>query len=121
MTVQEFAQKIFSDVRKMSKSALGVTRLGYTEKETEVLRYLESTARNLGLACRYDVAGNLWMTLRGKNPNLPGIMVASHADSVPEGGNFDGLAGIVAIVCRERYSRISEAAAAGFECGGFPL
>lgn len=99
MTVQEFAQKIFSDVREMSKSALGVTRLGYTEKETEVLRYLESTARNLGLACRYDVAGNLWMTLRGKNPNLPGIMVASHADSVPEGGNFDGLAGIVAGLC----------------------
>ena len=48
MTVQEFAEKIFSDVREMSKSALGVTRLGYTEKETEVLRYLESTARNLG-------------------------------------------------------------------------
>lgn len=98
-TEKDFAQKIFTDVREMSKSALGVTRLGYSEKETQVLKYLEKVALGLGMNCSYDVAGNLWMTLEGKHPEWPFLMVASHADSVPEGGNFDGLAGIVSGLC----------------------
>lgn len=98
-TEKDFAQKIFTDVREMSKSDLGVTRLGYSEKETQVLKYLEKVALGLGMNCSYDVAGNLWMTLEGKHPQRPFLMVASHADSVPEGGNFDGLAGIVSGLC----------------------
>lgn len=96
---KDFAQKIFADVREMSKSDLGVTRLGYSEKETQVLKYLEKVALGLGMGCSYDVAGNLWMTLEGDYPERPFLMVASHADSVPEGGNFDGLAGIVSGLC----------------------
>ena len=98
-TEKDFAQKIFTDVREMSKSDLGVTRLGYSEKETHVLRYLEKVALGLGMNCSHDEAGNLWMTLEGKHPERPFLMVASHADSVPEGGNFDGLAGIVSGLC----------------------
>ena len=98
-TEKDFAQKIFTDVREMSKSDLGVTRLGYSEKETQVLRYLEKVALGLSMNCSYDEAGNLWMTLEGKHPERPFLMVASHADSVPEGGNFDGLAGIVSGLC----------------------
>ncbi len=37
-----FAQKIFDDVREMSRDVLGVTRQGYSAKETEVHNYLRT-------------------------------------------------------------------------------
>ncbi len=43
-----------------------------------------------------DAAGNVWMRLPGIDPSLPAFVSGSHADSVPEGGNYDGLAGVTA-------------------------
>ena len=42
-TEKDFAQKIFTDVREMSKSDLGVTHLGYSKKETQVLSILKKS------------------------------------------------------------------------------
>lgn len=36
------------------------------------------------------------MRLPGIDPSLPAFVSGSHADSVPEGGNYDGLAGVTA-------------------------
>jgi Peptidase family M20/M25/M40. len=36
------------------------------------------------------------MTLPGKRRELPRLMTGSHMDSVPQGGNYDGAAGVVA-------------------------
>jgi N-carbamoyl-L-amino-acid hydrolase len=36
------------------------------------------------------------MTMPSRNRNLPRLMVGSHLDSVPQGGNFDGAAGVAA-------------------------
>ncbi|OWK21749.1 hypothetical protein AJ88_11335 [Mesorhizobium amorphae CCBAU 01583] len=53
-------------------------------------------AEKLGAVARVDAAGNLFLTLNGRNPALPAIVIGSHLDSVPHGGNFDGAAGVVA-------------------------
>lgn len=98
-----FAQKIFDDVRELSRSQLGVTRLGYSETETKVMRYIEDVAKNMGLETEYDLAGNLWMILPGKHRDLPAVVAGSHADSVPEGGNYDGLAGVTAAMAVARW------------------
>lgn len=42
-----------------------------------------------------DAAGNLIGTLQGTQPQLPSVMSGSHLDTVPHGGNFDGVLGIV--------------------------
>jgi N-carbamoyl-L-amino-acid hydrolase len=39
------------------------------------------------------------MTLPGRDRRAPGIIMGSHLDSVPQGGNFDGAAGVVAGLC----------------------
>ena len=39
------------------------------------------------------------MTLPGKDRRAPRILIGSHLDSVPQGGNFDGAAGVVAGLC----------------------
>lgn len=92
----KFCRTIFDTVRKMSIDGLGVTRQGYSQTETEVLNYLRSIGLELGLEPHTDLAGNVWLTYPGQDRQLPAFVAGSHADSVPQGGNFDGLAGIVA-------------------------
>ena len=100
-----FAQKIFDDVREMSRDVLGVTRQGYSAKETEVHNYLRTIGESLNLEIVTDRAGNIWMTLPGEDRTLPAFVSGSHADSVPQGGNYDGLAGVVAALTVAWYMR----------------
>ena len=80
----------------MSADTLGVTRQGYSELETDVLHYLQGLGRDLDLEIHSDDAGNVWMTLPGRDRSLPALVSGSHVDSVPQGGNYDGLAGVTA-------------------------
>ena len=57
--------------------------------------YLARRFREAGLEVRIDAAGNLI----GRRPGKAGkgtIMLGSHSDTVPAGGRFDGIAGVVA-------------------------
>lgn len=92
----EFAKKIFDDIRAMSADVQGVTRQAFSAKETEVLDYLTKIGQSLQLEIAPDRAGNVWMTLPGKDRSLPAFVAGSHVDSVPQGGNYDGLAGVTA-------------------------
>ena len=92
----EFAKKIFDDIRAMSADVQGVTRQAFSAKETEVLDYLTKIGQSLQLEITPDQAGNVWMTLPGKDRSLPAFVAGSHVDSVPQGGNYDGLAGVTA-------------------------
>ena len=91
-----FAQKIFDDIREMSRDVQGVSRQAFSAKETEVLNYLTDIGRGLNLEITEDRAGNVWMTLPGQDRSLPAFVSGSHVDSVPQGGNYDGLAGVTA-------------------------
>jgi beta-ureidopropionase / N-carbamoyl-L-amino-acid hydrolase len=50
----------------------------------------------MGLETRRDHAANLFMTLPGADRSAPCLMTGSHLDSVGNGGNFDGAAGVIA-------------------------
>ena len=50
----------------------------------------------MGLEVTIDAIGNLSMTLPGQDRTAPRILIGSHLDSVPQGGNFDGATGVVA-------------------------
>ncbi len=50
----------------------------------------------MGLETRRDHAANLFMTLAGRNRSVPRLMTGSHLNSVANGGNFDGAAGVIA-------------------------
>lgn len=109
-TCAAFAQKLFDDVRALSRSPeprTGVTRLGYSPEEDAVVDHLEAVGRDLGLETERDAAANLWMTLPGRDRTLPAIVAGSHADSVLDGGNYDGLAGIVVALVTVRWLRES--------------
>lgn len=92
----QFALELFETVRAMSADVAGVSRPSYGDVESRVLDHLRGVAGSLDLATEFDAAGNLWMRRPGRDRAAAAFITGSHADSVPRGGNYDGLAGIVA-------------------------
>jgi hydantoinase/carbamoylase family amidase len=77
-------------------SGEGVTRLGYSALERTAHARFAAHFAELGLTCTTDAAGNSIAVLPGTDPALPALGTGSHLDSVPNGGRFDGIAGVVA-------------------------
>ena len=46
-----------------------------------------------------DDAGNLIGLLKSKTNTEKVVIIGSHIDTVPSGGRFDGIAGVVAALC----------------------
>lgn len=90
------AQQIFDDLRAMSPDGTGVSRPAYSGLESQALDYLADLARRHGLVVDADAGGNLWFSLPEHRDADRFMVVGSHVDTVPEGGNFDGLAGVTA-------------------------
>jgi len=55
---------------------------------------MRAAAESMGLDVSIDAIGNLMMTLPGRDRLAPRIIIGSHLDSVPQGGNYDGAAGL---------------------------
>jgi N-carbamoyl-L-amino-acid hydrolase len=89
------AEKLFSDIARRTADTEGVTREPYGPGEELAYGMVEAVAKDFDLECKKDKAGNLYMTLPGRDRSLPVWMAGSHLDSVPKGGNFDGAAGVV--------------------------
>lgn len=79
----------------LSETSEGVTRLGYTPLERQAHAVFAEKMRTLGLHVHVDQAGNSIAELEGDGGG-PAIGTGSHLDSVPNGGRFDGIAGVCA-------------------------
>jgi beta-ureidopropionase / N-carbamoyl-L-amino-acid hydrolase len=90
------AAALFEALRAATGDGVGITRASYGAGESAALDIIEAEARELDLRTERDAAANLVVTLEGSEPDLPFLACGSHLDSVPQGGNFDGAAGVVA-------------------------
>lgn len=72
------------------------TRRAFSPLFDEGRAWLTGRMREAGLVTHVDAAGNLIGRRDGKQPSQAAIVVGSHSDSVPSGGRFDGMAGVVA-------------------------
>ncbi len=93
---RQLCGELFDALRGATFDGVGITRDAYGPGESAALDIVERAARAAGLATERDAGANLVATLPGTDPNLPFIACGSHVDSVPQGGNFDGGAGVVA-------------------------
>ncbi len=73
----------------------GTSRLTYSKEFMQAQAYLQQEMQAIGMTTEVDAAGNLIGTLQGTQTQLPPVMSGSHLDTVPHGGNFDGVLGIV--------------------------
>lgn len=73
----------------------GITR--YSLSDAAIMARDEFVKRMaaIGAEIKYDDMANMYATLKGTNPELKGIVMASHADSVKNGGNYDGILGVM--------------------------
>ncbi len=95
-TDRDFCETLFEAFRTASFDGVGITRDAFGKGEAAALEIVRCTAEAAGLHTKFDAAANLVVTLPGTEPDLPFIACGSHVDSVPQGGNFDGGAGVVA-------------------------
>ena len=93
---RSLAVELFDALRQASFDGVGITRESYSGRESAALDIVEAKAREFGLETARDAGANLVVTLPGSEPDLPFLACGSHLDSVPQGGNFDGAAGVVA-------------------------
>ncbi len=100
------ADALFAHLRIESLDPPGVTRASYGAGERMAHDLARATAERLQLEISTDFAGNLYMTLPGCDRSAPSVMIGSHMDSVPHGGNYDGAAGVVAgLIAQARLRR----------------
>jgi N-carbamoyl-L-amino-acid hydrolase len=81
-------------LRENSLDPPDVSRASFGPGERMAHARLAEVARCLGLVLQTDFVGNLFVTQPGWDPSLPVVMIGSHLDAVPHGGNFDGAAGV---------------------------
>lgn len=92
----DLAAELFDGLRAGSVDGEGVTRDAYGPGERMAHALVRAAADRIGLETTVDVAGNMYMTLPGADRAARRIILGSHLDSVRQGGNFDGAAGVLA-------------------------
>jgi len=90
------AALLFDQLRRDGSDDPGVTRDPYGPGEQRAHVSIAAAAEHLGLTLARDAAANLYMTEAGRDRAARAVVIGSHLDSVPHGGNFDGAAGVVA-------------------------
>lgn len=92
----DFAASLFDALSENTTKGNGIFRDAYGPGENFAHRFFAAKAHELGLSVAHDPAANTYMTMAGTDRTAPRIVIGSHLDSVPDGGNFDGAAGVVA-------------------------
>ena len=71
----------------------GVSRVAYSDADKQGREYVLGLMRAAKLDVTIDAAGNLIGRRAGSATGLAPLLMGSHVDSVPEGGNYDGVVG----------------------------
>jgi N-carbamoyl-L-amino-acid hydrolase len=103
------AATLFEALDHATRRGRGVVRDSYGAGEQAAHDIVRSAAGTSGLEISVDAIGNLFMTLPGRDRSAPRIVMGSHLDSVPQGGNYDGAAGVIAglsVLSAMRHARV---------------
>jgi len=76
----------------------GSDRVAYSDHNRDALAYLASLMRDAGLEPEVDVAGNLVGRRPGRIDGLAPLVTGSHIDTVPNGGHYDGIVGVMSAI-----------------------
>jgi len=92
------AERLWDDI--MALGAITEPDRPYTRRSFSPLyddgrAWLTGRMREAGLITHIDAAGNLIGRRDGRYASEQAIVVGSHSDSVPSGGRFDGMAGLI--------------------------
>lgn len=98
MIQKERLAKDFEAMARLTNVGDGINRLAFTDADWAGRQYIVDRMIDAGLTVEADGFGNVIGYKAGKNPDLPVVMVGSHTDSVPNGGNYDGVVGVLSAI-----------------------
>ena len=73
----------------------GITRYSLSKENLMARAEFKKRMEAIGAKIKTDDMANMYATLEGCDPTLPAIVMASHSDSVRNGGNYDGILGVM--------------------------
>ncbi|WP_416666346.1 Zn-dependent hydrolase [Egbenema bharatensis] len=73
-----------------------ICRLAFTPEDLQARYLVQQWMMEAGMTVRTDAAGNLIGRYPGKIDSLPVLATGSHIDTVPSGGPYDGVLGVLA-------------------------
>lgn len=73
----------------------GITRYSLSDEAIKARDYFKERMEKIGAVITYDDLANMYATLPGSEPGLKKIVTGSHCDSVKNGGNYDGILGVM--------------------------
>jgi len=92
-------ERLVNDFEELAKFGSletgGFTRVAFSLEDIAARSWLQDAMEAAGLEVFVDAVGNI----RGRRAgleDLPPVMLGSHLDTVPEGGNYDGSVGVLA-------------------------
>ncbi len=88
------ARRLFESLAEATATPPGVTRVAYGDGEAYAFDLMAQHAARHGVERRFDAAGNQYLVQPGGDRSRI-VLIGSHLDSVPHGGNFDGAAGVI--------------------------
>jgi N-carbamoyl-L-amino-acid hydrolase len=94
-TDRDRLQQDFDALADITEPGIPWTRRSFTPMFLKGRSYLERRFTEEGLSTSIDSSGNLIGRWQGADASLPVLMTGSHSDTVPSGGRFDGIAGIL--------------------------
>jgi len=74
----------------------GVSRPAFSEPDIRGRAYVIGLMKESGLEVRIDPVGNIIGRRTGKDKEAQPVVLASHIDTVPNGGKYDGALGVIA-------------------------
>ena len=98
MIQRERLVKDFDAMAQLTAPGEGINRLAFTDADWAGRQYIIDRMTDAGLSVEIDDFGNVIGYKIGKKPDLPVVMVGSHTDSVPNGGNYDGVVGVLSAI-----------------------
>ncbi|SET59987.1 N-carbamoyl-L-amino-acid hydrolase [Natronincola peptidivorans] len=73
----------------------GITRFSLSKEALQAREEFVKRMEALSAEIVTDDMANMYATIQGTEANLPRIVIASHVDSVRNGGNYDGILGVI--------------------------
>ena len=92
-------ERIRRDIEKINAfnatPGKGITRLTFSAQYQGALNYVIDQFNQFGATVSICPGGNVRGRFSGSDENAPAVMMGSHLDSVVNGGQFDGVVGVV--------------------------
>ena len=102
MAIEDITGRIARDLEHLKQYTAtpgeGCTRLPFTKEARDAVEFLKQLMAEAGLEVSEDAAGNVIGVLKGEDPDAPCVMMGSHYDSVVNGGDYDGIAGVISAI-----------------------